>query len=253
MQNIPVRTEDGREIRRAFIADPGCVVLSADYSQIELRLMAELSGDPVMVEAFAHGEDIHRSTAAKIFHEDIDNVTVDQRRIAKTANFGIIYGISAFGLAERLGIPRAEARTLIDNYMSTYAGVQQYIHSQVESAQAKGYVQTLFGRKRFLPDINSRNATVRGFAERNAVNAPLQGSAADIIKIAMIKVDEELEKASLKSKMLVQVHDELVFEVSKGEEEKLQQIVRSSMENAVKLKVPMEVDINEGSTWYEAK
>ena len=252
LQNIPVRTEDGREIRRAFIADPGCVVLSADYSQIELRLMAELSGDPVMVEAFAHGEDIHRSTAAKIFHEDIDNVTVDQRRIAKTANFGIIYGISAFGLAERLGIPRAEARTLIDNYMSTYAGVQQYIHSQVESAQAKGYVQTLFGRKRFLPDINSRNATVRGFAERNAVNAPLQGSAADIIKIAMVNIYREMRARHMRSQMVIQVHDELVFNVYPDELDQLKSIVRTHMEGAYQGRVPLEVSIDTAHNWLEA-
>ena len=252
LQNIPVRTDDGREIRRAFIADPGCVVMAADYSQIELRLMAELSADPTMVEAFAHGEDIHRSTAAKIFHEDIANVTADQRRIAKTANFGIIYGISAFGLAERLGIPRAEARSLIDNYMATYSGVQQYIHNQVESARAKGYVQTLFGRKRLLPDINSRNATVRSFAERNAVNAPLQGSAADIIKIAMVNIYREMRAAGLRSRMLIQVHDELVFNVYPDELQQLTELVRTNMVNAYRGRVPLEVSIDTAPNWLEA-
>lgn len=252
LQNIPVRTDDGREIRRAFIADPGCVVMAADYSQIELRLMAELSADPTMVEAFAHGEDIHRSTAAKIFHEDIANVTADQRRIAKTANFGIIYGISVFGLAERLGIPRAEARSLIDNYMATYSGVQQYIHNQVESARAKGYVQTLFGRKRLLPDINSHNATVRSFAERNAVNAPLQGSAADIIKIAMVNIYREMRAAGLRSRMLIQVHDELVFNVYPDELQQLTELVRTNMVNAYQGRVPLEVSIDTAPNWLEA-
>ncbi len=252
LQNIPVRTDDGREIRRAFIADPGCVGRAADYSQLELRLLAERSADPTLVEAFAHGEDIHRSTAAKIFHEDIANVTADQRRIAKTANFGIIYGISAFGLAERLGIPRAEARSLIDNYMTTYSGVQQYIHNQEESARQKGYVQTLFGRKRFLPDINSRNATVRSFAERNAVNAPLQGSAADIIKIAMVNIYREMRARRLRSRMLIQVHDELVFNVYPEELDQLTELVRTNMVNAYHGRVPLEVSIDTAPNWLEA-
>ena len=252
LQNIPVRTDDGREIRRAFVADPGCLIMAADYSQIELRLMAELSADPTMVEAFANGEDIHRSTAAKIFHEDIADVTADQRRQAKTANFGIIYGISAFGLAERLGIPRAEARTLIDNYMATYPDVQKYIDNQVESARQKGYVQTLFGRKRLLPDINSRNATVRSFAERNAVNAPLQGSAADIIKIAMVNIYREMRARGLRSRMLIQVHDELVFNVFPDELAQLTDLVRTNMVNAYQGRVPLEVSIDTAPNWLEA-
>lgn len=252
LQNIPIRTEEGREIRRAFIADPGDLILSADYSQIELRLIADISGDPDMLEAFNEGLDIHRSTAAKIYHVPLAEVSDAQRRNAKTANFGIIYGISAFGLSERLGIPRAEAKQLIDGYMETYPRVKQYMQECIADAREKGYVTTKYGRKRFLPEINSRNAALRGYAERNAVNAPVQGSAADIIKKAMIEVDGEIRRRGLRSRMIIQVHDELVFNVKTDELAELQALVADKMEKAFSGKVRLEVSSGVGLNWLEA-
>ena len=252
LQNIPIRTDDGREIRRAFIPDPGDVFMSADYSQIELRLMADMSGDPDMVAAFRAGEDIHRATAAKIYKEPLDKVTDRQRRNAKTANFGIIYGISAFGLAERLDIPRAEAKMLIDGYFATYPGVKDYINAAIEGARTRGYVTTVMGRKRYLADINSRNAVVRSYAERNAVNAPLQGSAADIIKKAMIDIAREMKARSMKSRMIMQVHDELIFNVVPDELPQLQQLVTNLMQQAYSGKVSLEVASGTGANWLEA-
>lgn len=252
LQNIPIRTDDGREIRRAFIPDRGCLMMSADYSQIELRLMADISGDPTMIEAFGEHEDIHRSTAAKIYHTDIENVSDSQRRNAKTANFGIIYGISSFGLSERLGISRAEARELIEGYMATYPRIKEYIDEAVDEARQKGYVTTIMGRKRYLPDINSRSAVVRGYAERNAVNAPLQGSAADIIKMAMIAIDREIKRLGLKSRMILQVHDELVFTVVPEEFEQLKELTVRLMSEAYKARVPLEVSVGIGANWLEA-
>lgn len=252
LQNIPIRTDDGREIRRAFIPDAGDLLMSADYSQIELRLMAEMSGDRVMIEAFREGADIHRATAAKIYKEPLDAVTDRQRRNAKTANFGIIYGISAFGLAERLDIPRAEAKMLIDGYFETYPGVKEYINRSVTEAKERGYVTTVMGRKRFLPDINSRNAVVRSYAERNAVNAPLQGSAADIIKKAMIDIYREIEERGLRSRMIIQVHDELVFNVIPDELPVLQELVTRLMTGAYSGAVSLEVASGVGNNWLEA-
>lgn len=252
LQNIPIRTADGRDIRRAFVPDPGCVMLSADYSQIELRLMADLSGDKGMIDAFLSGEDIHRSTAAKIYHLELDQVTDEQRRNAKTANFGIIYGISAFGLSERLGIPRAEAKSLIDGYLETYPDVAKYMQNAIEQARSDGFVTTIMGRKRYLPDINSRSNTVRSYAERNAINAPLQGSAADIIKVAMVAIDSEIRRNGLRSKMIMQVHDELIFNVFPDEVALLQQIVVRGMENAYHGSVPLEVAAGVGANWLEA-
>ncbi len=252
LQNIPVRTDDGREIRRAFIADPGDLFLSADYSQIELRLMADLSGDPDMIEAFREGADIHRATAAKIYKESIDDVTDNQRRNAKTANFGIIYGISAFGLSERLGIPRSEAKMLIDGYFESYPHIREYIAAAIEQARANGYVTTIMGRKRLLPDINSRNAVVRSYAERNAVNAPLQGSAADIIKKAMIDIYNAIGQEGLRSRMIMQVHDELIFNVVPDELPRLQEIVTRCMTGAYNGRVPLEVSAGVGQNWLQA-
>ena len=252
LQNIPIRTEEGRLVRSAFIADPGCSILSADYSQIELRLLAALSHDPELTEAFREGLDIHRATAAKIYHVPFDEVTDTQRRNAKTANFGTVYGISAFGLSERLGIPRAEAKELIDGYFRTYPHIREYIASAVEGARKDGFVTTVMGRKRFLPDINSRNATVRSYAERNAVNAPLQGSAADIIKLAMVRIYDGLASRGLRSKMVLQVHDELIFNVAPGELPELQQLVTSCMEGAFQGDVPLEVASGVASNWLEA-
>ncbi len=252
LQNIPIRTDDGREIRRAFIPDEGDLMMSADYSQIELRLMADISGDKDMIDAFNAGADIHRATAAKIFHEPIDKVTDDQRRKAKTANFGIIYGISAFGLSNRLDIPRSEAKELIDNYMSTYSRVRDYMKDIVEQARNDGYVSTIFGRKRFLPDINSRNSVVRSYAERNAINAPLQGSAADIIKIAMVRIDAEMRRRNMHSRMIMQVHDELVFNVKQNELDELRKLVIETMSGAYHGKVALEVSCGEGQNWLEA-
>lgn len=252
LQNIPIRENQGREIRKAFIADEGCVFFSADYSQIELRIMAHLSQDPNMVDAFNSGEDIHAATAAKIYKLPISEVTSDMRRKAKTANFGIIYGISVFGLAERLTIPRGEAKELIDGYFETYPKVKEYMDKSIAVAREKNYVETVFGRKRFLPDINSRNATVRGYAERNAINAPIQGSAADIIKVAMNRIFDRFDRESIKSKMILQVHDELNFNVLENELPQLQKIVIEEMENAYKLIVPLKADCGKGKNWLEA-
>jgi DNA polymerase-1 len=252
LQNIPIRTDDGREVRRAFIADDGCKILSADYSQIELRLMAALSGDPDLTDAFHKGLDIHRATAAKIYHVPFEEVTDDQRRKAKTANFGTIYGISAFGLAERLGIPRAEAKELIEGYFNTYPHIREFINKSVEQAKIDGYVKTVMGRTRYLPDINSRNATVRSYAERNAVNAPLQGSAADIIKVAMIRIYNEMNAWQMQSKMVIQVHDELIFNVVPGEEQQLRQLVEREMSGAFTGSVTLEVASGIGNNWLEA-
>jgi len=252
LQNIPIRTDDGREIRRAFIADPGDLFMSADYSQIELRLIADLSGDPDMIDAFRHGLDIHRATAAKIYGRDIEEVTDDERRHAKTANFGIIYGISAFGLAERLGIPRVDAKRLIDGYFATYPHINDYLTEAVEKARRLGYVETVMGRRRRLPDINSRNAVVRGYAERNAVNAPIQGSAADIIKIAMISIHREMRRRGMRSKMIMQVHDELNFNVVADEVEAMRELVERNMEAAFRSSVPLEVSAGIADNWLAA-
>lgn len=252
LQNIPIRTDEGRIIRAAFVPDDNCLIVSADYSQIELRLMAALSGDPAMVEAFREGHDIHRATAAKIYHKKLEDVSDNERRNAKTANFGIIYGISAFGLSERLGIPRTEAKSLIDGYLRTYPRVDQYMSEAIQAGRDNGYVSTIMGRKRYLPEINSRNAVVRGYAERNAINAPLQGSAADIIKIAMIKVDNEIQRLGLKSRMILQVHDELVFNVPEDELTQLQTLVTECMEAAWDGPVPLTVGIGAGKNWLEA-
>ena len=253
LQNIPVRDEMGREIRKAFIADnEECVFFSADYSQIELRIMAHLSGDPHMIEAFCEGEDIHAATAAKIYGLSPAEVSSDMRRKAKTANFGIIYGISVFGLAERLDIPRGEAKELIDGYFKSYPRIREYMDESIRAAKEKGYVETLFKRKRFLPDINSHNAIVRGYAERNAINAPIQGSAADIIKLAMIHIHQRFEEENLRSRMILQVHDELNFNVWKDELEKVKEIVLDGMEQVIKLRVPLIADYGEGENWLVA-
>ena len=252
LQNIPIRSDDGAAIRRAFIPSSGNIMLSADYSQIELRLIADLSGDEGMIEAFNSGEDFHRATAARIYHLPLTEVSDNQRRNAKTANFGIIYGISAFGLSTRLGIPRSEAKELIENYMLTYPGVHDYMQRSIEHARDKGYVTTVKGRKRMLPDINSRNAVVRGYAERNAINAPLQGSAADIIKIAMNRLDSEMSRRGMRSRMIMQVHDELVFDVVPDELATLQQLVVSTMEHAYSGRVNLEVSAGVGVNWLEA-
>ena len=252
LQNIPIRDELGRELRKAFIPDEGEVFFSADYSQIELRLMAHLSQDPNMTEAFLSGEDIHTATAAKIYHLPVGEVTKLQRTKAKTANFGIIYGISVFGLASRLNIPRSEAKQLIDGYFVTYPKVQEYMNKSIEVAREKGYVETLFGRKRVLADISSANATVRGYAERNAINAPIQGTAADIIKIAMVRIARRIRKEKLNAKLLIQVHDELNFSVPQNELDKLKDLVLEEMAGAVKLSVPLIADCGSGSNWLEA-
>lgn len=252
LQNIPIRDERGKEMRRVFIPDEGCTFLSADYSQIELRIMAHLSGDKNMIEAFEHGQDIHAATAAKIYKTPIEEVTSDMRRKAKTANFGIIYGISAFGLSERLNISRTEAKELIDGYFTTYPDVKRYMDESIVKARENGYVETVLGRKRFLADINSKNAIVRGYAERNAINAPIQGSAADIIKVAMIRIFNRLEEKQLQSKMILQVHDELNFNVPANELESVKKIVVGEMENAYKLRVPLKTDCGVGENWLEA-
>ena len=252
LQNIPIRDERGREMRRVFIPDDGCTFLSADYSQIELRIMAHLSEDKNMLDAFNQGQDIHAATAAKINHIPMEEVTADMRRKAKTANFGIIYGISVFGLSERLNIPRAEAKELIEGYFATYPNVKHYMDESIARAREKGYVETLLGRKRFLSDINSKNAIVRGYAERNAINAPIQGSAADIIKLAMIRIFNRLEKEKLQSKMILQVHDELNFNVVVNELVTVKKIVVEEMENAYKLRVPLKTDCGVGENWLEA-
>ena len=252
LQNIPVRGEEGKEIRKAFIPEPGCLFFSADYSQIELRVMAHLSGDENMIEAFREGHDIHAATAAKIYKEEMENVTRDQRTKAKRANFGIIYGITIFGLADRLEISREEARQLIDGYFETFPKVKEYMEKAKEEARSKGYVETLFHRRRYLADINSANGTVRGFAERNAINAPIQGSAADIIKVAMINIHRRFKSEGMRSKMILQVHDELNFSVYPDEKEKVERIVIEEMQNAFHMQVPLVADSGWGSNWLEA-
>lgn len=253
LQNIPIRTERGREIRKAFVPrDENHILLAADYSQIELRIMAAFSGDESMIEAFKNGRDIHATTAAKIFQVPLEEVTSDMRRKAKTANFGIIYGISVFGLSQRLSIPRGEAKEIIDAYFNEFPAVKKYMDGAIEKARVDEYVETILGRRRYLRDINSRNATMRGFAERNAINAPIQGSAADLIKVAMINVHNWMKKEGLKSKMLLQVHDELVFDAHKDEVELLKKNIPGLMSNAIKLDVPVEVEIGTGEDWLQA-
>ncbi len=252
LQNIPIRDENGKEVRKAFIPDEGCLFFSADYSQIELRIMAHLSGDHNMIEAFNTGYDIHAATAAKIFKKPIEEITSDERRKAKTANFGIIYGITTFGLAERMQVSRGEAKDLIDEYFATYPKVKEYMEKSVNMARDKGYTETLFGRRCHLPDINSHNAVVRGYAERNAINAPIQGTAADIIKVAMVRIQQRLWKEQLRSKMILQVHDELNFNVVPEEKDLIQQLVVEEMEHAFKMSVPLEADSGWGVNWLEA-
>lgn len=252
LQNIPVRGDDGREIRKAFVPEPGCLFFSADYSQIELRIMAHLSGDEAMIQDFRNGRDIHAATAARIFRKPIEDISRDERRKAKTANFGIIYGISAFGLAERMEVSRTEARELIDSYFATYPRIREYMEKSVADAREKGYIETQFGRRRYLPDINSRNAVVRGYAERNAVNAPIQGTAADIIKLAMIRIDRRFEQEGIRSKMILQVHDELNFSVLPEEEPSVRRIVIEEMEAAFFMQVPLLADCGTGANWLEA-
>lgn len=252
LQNIPVRDEEGRDIRRAFIPSEGNLFLSADYSQIELRLVADFAGEETMIEAFRNDSDIHAITAAKIYHEDLEKVTADQRRHAKTANFGILYGISAFGLSQRLGIPRAEAKNLIDGYFDTFPKVRLYMSQAVERAREEGIVRTRMGRRRMLPDINSRNPTVRGYAERNAINAPIQGTAADIIKKAMVDIAAELRRRGLKTKMIMQVHDELNFDVPPGEVAEVQELVARLMQNAFDGAVPLTASVGVADNWLDA-
>ena len=252
LQNIPIRGEDGKEIRKAFIPEPGCLFFSADYSQIELRVMAHLSKDANMIEVFREGKDLHAATAANIYKKPIDEVTRDERTKSKRANFGIIYGITVFGLAERLDIPRDEAKMLIDGYFETFPQVRDYMEKSKEIARQQGYVTTLFGRRRYLPDINSQNSVVRGFAERNAINAPIQGTAADIIKVAMIHIFQRFKAEKIKSKMILQVHDELNFSVLPEEKEKVEHIVIEEMQNAFQMAVPLVADSGFGSNWLEA-
>ena len=253
LQNIPIRTERGKEIRKAFVPSrPDGVIVSADYSQIELRIMAHLSCDMHLIEAFRKGQDVHAITAAKIFGISPEEVTSDQRRIAKTANFGIMYGISAFGLSQRLHISRAEAKKIIEDYFANFPAISSYIEDTLTAARETGYVETIFGRRRYLPDINSKNGTVRALAERNAINAPIQGTSADIIKLAMINVDKRLRQEGLQSRMVLQIHDELVFDAIKEEVETLCKIVKEEMENVTTLSVPLTVECNYGSNWLEA-
>ena len=252
LQNIPVRDDDGKEIRRCFVPEPGCLFFSADYSQIELRIMAHLSEDANMVEAFREGSDIHAATAAKIWHENTNEVTDAQRKKAKTANFGIIYGITTFGLAQRMNIENKEAKQIIEDYFRTFPGVKAYMEKSKEMAREKGYAETIFHRRRYLPDINSRNATVRGFAERNAINAPIQGSEADIIKVAMVRIFNRFKAENIKSKMIIQVHDELNFSVYPEEKDIVEKIVVEEMQNAYQLSVPLVADAGWGNNWLEA-
>ena len=252
LQNIPVRTADGKEIRKAFVPEPGQLFFSADYSQIELRIMAHLSGDEGLIEDFLLGHDIHAATAAKIFHKDIADVTREERGRAKTANFGIIYGITAFGLTERLGISRTESKQLIDNYFLTYPRVHAFMQESIDKARQLGYTETLLGRRCYLRDINSANATVRGFAERNAINSPIQGSAADIIKVAMVRIHRRFVEEGLSSKMILQVHDELNFSVLPEERERVEAIVIAEMQGAATLRVPLIADAGWGTNWLEA-
>jgi DNA polymerase-1 len=252
LQNIPVRGEDGKEIRKAFVPEPDSLFFSADYSQIELRVMAHLSGDNNMIEVFREGKDLHAATAANIYKKPLEEVNRDERTKSKRANFGIIYGITIFGLAERLNINREEAKLLIDGFFNTFPKVKDYMEKAKQTAREQGYVTTLFGRRRYLPDINSQNATVRGFAERNAINAPIQGTAADIIKVAMIHIHQRFKDEGIKSKMILQVHDELNFSVYPNEKETVEKIVLEEMQNAIDMKVPLVADSGFGSNWLEA-
>ncbi|MDP3666077.1 MAG: DNA polymerase, partial [Sediminibacterium sp.] len=255
LQNIPIRSDRGKEIRKAFIPrDPSRVLISADYSQIELRIVAAISGDPNMCDAFKQGKDIHTATAAKVYNIEEAAVTKEMRYKAKSVNFGIIYGQGAFGLSDNLGISRAEAKEIIDNYKKEFVGITSYMEDTIRFAQANGYVQTLMGRKRWLKDINSSNFTVRGFAERNAINSPIQGSAADMIKLAMIKIHHEMKKGSWQSKMILQVHDELVFDAVKEEVEELKKLIITNMTGAMILpnEVPVEAEVGVGENWLEA-
>ena len=252
LQNIPIRNEDGKEIRRAFIPEPGCEFFSADYSQIELRIMAHLSGDENLIEAFRSGEDIHAATAAKIYHVPLEEVTREQRSRAKTANFGIIYGISVFGLAERMNVSRSEAKELIENYFATYGGVKRYMDESIAVAREKGYIETILHRKRYLPDITSHNSVVRGYAERNAINAPIQGSAADIMKLAMIEIRRRFRAEGIRSQMILQVHDEVIVDMLRSEQERVIRIVREAMEGVAALRVPLISDTGIGENWLEA-
>ena len=252
LQNIPVRDAEGKEVRKAFIPDDGQVFFSADYSQIELRIMAHLSADENLIDAFLSGQDIHAATAAKIFHKKISDVTGDERRSAKTANFGIIYGISAFGLAQRLGCSRSEAKSLIDGYFRTYPRVRAYMDESINLCRERGYAETIMHRRCYLPDIVSGNAVVRGYAERNAINAPIQGSAADIIKVAMIRVAGRMKSEQIKSRMILQVHDELNFSVIPEEKEHLERLVKEEMQGAASLSVPLIADTGWGKNWLEA-
>ena len=253
LQNIPIRTERGREVRKAFIPrDDNHILLAADYSQVELRLIAEMSKDPVMVEAFKHGLDIHTTTASKVFNVPLKDVTKEMRSNAKTVNFGIIYGVSAFGLSQQSSLSRNEASEIIKNYFATYPKLKEYMDANIAFAREHGYVKTIMNRKRRLKDINSRNAVVRGHAERNAINAPIQGSAADIIKLAMIKIQTEIDLLGLQSKMLLQVHDELVFDVLKTELPVLKKLIKEIMEGILDLTVPLVVDLDVGKSWLDA-
>ena len=253
LQNIPIRSDKGREIRKAFVCENNnYMMLAADYSQIELRIIASLSNDPNMISAFKNNEDIHSSTASKVFNIDIKNVSREQRSNAKTVNFGIIYGVSAFGLSNQTNLSRSESKNLIESYFLAYPELKNYISNQVNFARENGFVETIMGRKRYLKDINSRNSIVRGGAERNAVNAPIQGSAADIIKIAMVNIYDKMRLKEYKSKMLVQVHDELIFEIFNPELDEMKKLIRQEMETAFELNVPLAVDIGLGDNWYEA-
>jgi DNA polymerase-1 len=253
LQNIPIRSAQGREIRKAFIARPGWKLLSADYSQIELRILAALTRDEGLLTAFSEGRDIHAATAAKIFDVALDAVTREQRSTAKMVNFGIPYGISAFGLAQRLGtVSRTEAQAIIDSYFKQFPGIPDYMNQMKESAKTNGYVETITGRRRYLRDINSSNATIRASAERNAINMPIQGTAADMIKIAMVKIQNSLDEQKLNTRMLLQVHDELVFDVDPSEETIVRELVRDGMKNALDLKCPIEIEIGIGDNWLEA-
>ena len=252
LQNIPVRGEDGKEIRKVFVPEPGCLFFSADYSQIELRVMAHLSGDENMIKVFQEGKDLHAATAATIYKKNIEEISRDERTKSKRANFGIIYGITVFGLAERLNISREESKQLIDGFFNTFPKVKDYMDKAIEEARQKEYVETLFGRRRYLKDINSHTATVRGFAERNAINAPIQGTAADIIKVAMIRIFNRFKKDNIRSKMILQVHDELNFSVYPEEKELVEKIVLEEMQNALELKVPLVADCGFGNNWLEA-
>jgi DNA polymerase-1 len=253
LQNIPIRTELGREIRAAFISAPGHVLLSADYSQIELRLMAHYSEDPLLVHAFALNEDIHTLTASEVFGVPAETMSKETRNRAKAVNFGIVYGISPFGLAQQLGIPQSEAKLYIETYFARYQGVKAYIEKLLDETRRNQSVRTLFGRVRPIPDIQSRNPNLRGFAERTAVNTPLQGTAADLIKLAMIRIDRRLKENNLKSQMILQVHDELLFDVLEDEVERLKQLVKHEMEHVIELKVPLIADCGVGKNWRDLK